>query len=274
MREMTVSIRTLAPLCHGGFGLGQGNAVAIRREPIVCLPGMPRVPCLSGNSIRGQVRRLVMRDLFARAGLGVGSLKGKAWDLLYGALANGGHLTGSEAAPSPGVMREIRESLPPLSVLGSSLYSYMLPGRARFGFAWPVCRETIAAGLTVGDSASAPQAGDIVTETGVVRHIDRDQQDPRETGVTPMPVTVEAISVGVELQCRVSLTACATDVEAGVIAFGLDEIVGLGGKCGSGFGMVGVRHDGSSAPYVEWLDRTGADALRQRLISLSEVLAK
>ena len=274
MHKIHVSYMTLSPLCHGGFdGADTGNAVVIRREPVVSLPGMPRIPCLSGNSIRGQVRRHIMRALFRAAGLGVGELPGRQWDLLYGALANGGHLTGTEKSPSPDGVRALRAELPPLSVLGAALYRYMIPGRARFGWAWPICRETVEGGLcTTGDGPLLP-SGDIVTEVGVVRHIDRDQQDPEQTGVTPMPVTVEAIATGVELQQTIHLSREATAVEVGALAWGLSELEHLGGKSAGGLGAVRVIHDGDAAPYAAWLDDVGPDTLRARLVALAETLS-
>lgn len=269
-----VSFRLLAPLCHGSFGtVNTGNAVVIRREPIVSLPGMPRVPVVSGNSIRGQARRHVMRDLFARAGLGVGDLPGRQWDMLYGALANGGHLTGNEKSPAPEEIRDLRESLPPLSVFGAALYRWMLPGKMQVGFAWPVCLETITAGLVDDPSSDLVPAGDIVTETGLVRHVERDLQSPETSGVTPMPVTVEALATGTVLECRIGLSASCTPVEIGAVACGLDCITHLGAKGGAGLGAVEVSHDGDVEPYAAWLEETGGEELRRRLTELAAAIS-
>jgi hypothetical protein len=266
---LDVRIITKAPVCHGGFGPGVGNAVAVRKEPIVGLVGMPSVPCISGNSIRGQVRRYVMRDLFRRAGLGVGSLEGKSWDLLYAGLANGGHLTGAEKSPSPNDVRDLRSQLPPLSVFGSALYRFLLPGRVRFGFAWPICKETVEVGLVEPhDDFEVPFAGDLVTEVGFARHIDREQQSPKKTGVSPMPVMVEAIAVGVVLCQVVRFLPEVTEIERSCVAWGLSQISNVGGKSASGLGAVDLEHNGDLDPYTEWLE--GADDLRGRLVSLSE----
>jgi hypothetical protein len=67
-----------APLAHGSFGESAGNATLIRRMAIVSLPGMPRVPVVSGNALRGTLRRLIMRELFATAVGGGGACGGTA----------------------------------------------------------------------------------------------------------------------------------------------------------------------------------------------------
>lgn len=270
---LNVTYRTLAPLAHGGFGPATGNSTTIRREPLVTLPGAPLIPVVSGNAVRGVVRRTIMRNLFARLGLGPGELPDRQWDLLYAALANGGHLTGKEATPSPETIRELRATLPPLSVLGSAMYRYLLPGWSRFGFVWPVCAETIEGGIVDADDVDVPMAGDIVVETSVVRHVDRDQQDPDVTGVTPMPVTVEAIGTGVELRQKIRFSAAAGRVERSAIAWALDRIDYLGGKSGSGFGEVSISHDGDAEPYQSWLDGLDVDATRVFVASLAKSIA-
>ena len=62
---ITATIHLRAPLAHGSFSdHGAGNATLLRREPVVSLPGAPRVPCVSGNALRGVLRREIMRGLF------------------------------------------------------------------------------------------------------------------------------------------------------------------------------------------------------------------
>jgi CRISPR/Cas system CMR subunit Cmr6 (Cas7 group RAMP superfamily) len=267
---MLVRIKALSPICHGGFGPSVGNAVRIRRESVMVGGDVTDVPCISGNSIRGICRRIVFGSLFDYAGMTVGCMEGKRWDKLYAALCNGGHLTGREKTPSPEQLRDLRSSLPPLSVFGSALYSFLLPGRVRFGFAWPVCEQTVAAGL-ISSRFSQTQAEDVISETGITRHIDREMQDPKTTGVTPMPLSIDTISPGTELECSVEFE-WANEVEESCIAFALDRVKVVGGKVGSGFGAVSLSHDGNPSPYVEWLSDSGADVIRSRLLELAETL--
>ena len=261
----------LAPLSHGSFGdASEGNAVLLRREPIVSLSGFPRVPCLSGNAIRGRLRRVTMRALIDAGGLSraafVADGMGRRWDRMYAALANGGHLDGSEARVDPERIRELRASLPPLSVYGSALYSWMMPGRARVGIGWLVCAETQEAGLVTGTGA-AP-AEEQVTEIGHVRHIDRTEADPEQSGVTPMPVTIEAIATGARLQTTIRLERGCTSMEASCVAWGLDQIQDIGAKAGAGLGAVRVDHDGDGSEYAAWLT-SSRPAIREALLRLA-----
>lgn len=271
---ITATIRLLSPFSHGTFGYAdEGNAVMLRRELIVSLPGNPRVPYLSGNSLRGRLRRVTMRALFDAARITRAAMvaegHGRRWDRLYAALANGGHLDGSEGRVDPERVRELRAALPPLSVYGAALYSWMMPGRARVGFSWLVCAETVEAGLVTALSSPA-WAEEQVTEIGHVRHIDRTEADPEQSGVTPMPLTIEAVGTGARLQSRIRLDRGWTSLEASCVAWGLDQIHDLGAKAGAGLGAVEIDHDGDGTEYAAWLADHGPTTAREALLRLAE----
>ena len=269
-----VQLYLLAPLSHGAFDVGDiGNASAIRRMPVVSIAGRPEIPALSGNSLRGRLRRVVMPDLFDRVGLSRADLPAPAWDRLYAALANGGHLDGSEASVSPDAIRELRAALPPLSMLGSALYSWMLPGRCSVGFCWPVCVETVAARLV--DAIEGPLfcAEDLVAETSHCRHIDRTEHDPEVSGVTPMPTTIETLATGTRLEARIHVYSEATAIERAAIAYGLDRIHEIGGKVAGGLGWAEITHDGDAGPYEEWLGTSLVPA-RAALVKLAADLTR
>lgn len=275
-------LTTEAPLHHGAFGGDAGNAVLHRRVPLAQAPDLPGVPAISGNALRGHLRRIVMRDLFARCDLTVATyaqhgLTPGQWDRLYAALANGGHLDSSETRTDPVQIRALRDALPPLSVFGASLYSMMLPGLVSVGWLWVRCRETVAAGLMREDVATTPlvDGETLVTELTLVRHIDRDEQDPASSGVTPMPVTVEALMPGVTLCGSILPLRAMTDVEIGVLGYGLSLLRTLGGKGGAGFGRLRVQHDVPARAYEDWLAADGrAQTTRAALIDLARRLGK
>jgi hypothetical protein len=267
---MIVRFAVKSPLAHGAFGLSAGNATLCRRIPLVGLPGIPSVPCVSGNALRGTLRRIVMRELLEVAGVNRLAIP-DTWDRLYAAIANGGHLDGNETSVRPTDIREIREALPPLSVFGAALYSWMLPGHMTVGFLWPRCSETIAAGLVEhGDESMV--AEDLVGEVSMCRHIDREHQDSERSGVTPMPTTIEAILPGTLLESSITFADHATEIERSCIAHGLSKIASLGGKSGSGMGAVEMV-DGPDAvePYRAWLSET--PDLAERIQDLAAKLA-
>lgn len=260
---MLIELRLTSPLSHGAFDAGNvGNASPIRRMPVVSLPGQPKIPTLSGNAIRGRVRRLVMRDLFDRAGLSSDTVPSPQWQRLYAALANGGHLEGSETTTNPAEIKALRAALPPLSLFGSALYTWMLSGRVSVGIGWPVCRETVQGGIVRGDLGE-PFAEELVHETSHARHIEREEHDPAVSGVTPMPTTLEVLGTGARLVSDVRFDRSATAIERACFMHGLSMLSDLGGKGGAGFGRVAVSvlEGPTTAPdaYVAWLEAGIAD---------------
>lgn len=275
---MIANIHLRAPLTHGDPGLsGMGNMSLIRRAKIGNLPGLPEVPQVSGNALRGKLRRMLMRDTLDFCGLTRALFeeggKAREWDRLYGALVNGGALKGKETRLKPEEARELREAIPPLSILGAAIWTTMLSGRLSVGPAWPVCAETVQAGLCEGDALA--QAWDLVEEASLVRHIDHDQMDasPEGADMTPMPYTFETLSAGVTLQSHIGELARLNDIEWGCVAHGLDLIDHLGGKGASGYGRVVIEHDGDAQPWLQWRE-ANKERLTAALVGLAERLAK
>jgi len=256
-------IRLRAPLSHGDPGLATGNVLRFRRIPATNRERRYMIPAISAGALRGVVRRLLWREVFDLCDLSRESVGSPAWDRLYAALANGGHLEKAEATVDPNAIRELRASLPVLSLLGSALYDRFVAGRLSLSHSWLRCREAVECRLV--DSAEMP-IRDLVADFSTARHVDREEQSPEVSGVTPMPATVEVVVAGAEFQGR---GYCAATLEASAWAHGLDLVRHLGGKSGQGCGEVEVEHDGDGARYVEWLGEN-VEPLRERLLRLAE----
>jgi len=214
-----------------------------------------------------------MRELLQRANLSRETMPSPQWDRLYAALANGGHLEGAgETKISPNRIREIRHAIPPLSLFGAALYSWMLPGHMSIGFGWPHCVETREAGLISSDEILL-HAEDLIEEVSHVRHIDRDTQDPEVSGVTPMPSTMECLMTCTILEVSITLARHCTPIERAVLGHGLRRLETLGAKSGAGLGRVEILQDQSGeisdGEYLAWLCEPGyEDALRDFADSL------
>ncbi len=265
-RVLDIVVRLLSPLSHGGFGPSTGNAMNFRRVHLAGLKGNPAIPAISGNSLRGVLRRIVMRDLIQNTAISATQVPIGKWDKLYAAIANGGHLTGSESRVDPQRIKRLRENLPPLSLFGAALYTWMLPGHFSSGWLWPRCKETVESGLcTCGNDITAEG---LIEEIGLTRHIEREFQDPAVSGVTPMPTTVECLSAGTVMEGRIVFLGPATEIEQSCVAYALDLVHQMGGKGAGGLGRVSIEHQGDPEPYKEWLASHG-DSARDALIELA-----
>lgn len=266
MKTIIAKLTAMAPISHGAFDDGGdvGNAMLFRREPIVSLDGFPRVPVVSGNSLRGILRRGLMREVLLNAEITIETFEEvfsnelqakRAWDRMYAVLACGGTLEGAlDDTVRPEETRTLRREFPALSLLGSAMYTKMIGGMAQIGFVWPVCSETIAGGL-VQFSECKYSAEEIITEVGQVRHIDRENADPELTGVKPMPITIEALATGTTLESRIKLLPHSTSIERACLVHGLRSLSTIGGKSGSGFGVIDVSlSDDDDVEYTEWLN--------------------
>jgi len=93
------------------------------------------IPCISGNSIRGVMRRLVMRDFLDMIEL-------KQIDKSnYHMLFSGGVLNQSTKYEDIDKRRKLLDFCPMLGVFGSAIGNMTISGLMGVGFAYPICME-------------------------------------------------------------------------------------------------------------------------------------
>jgi len=135
--HITGTLTAMSPIHHGGDEK-TGSEVMFRRMKYLTSDGrFIQVPVISGNAIRGQLRRRVFRDLCTEVGY-------EPPVKMYHSLFSGGVL--EEVSSGSGKvdleMREaIRSLLPPLSLLGASILNQVVAGKLQVGIATPICRE-------------------------------------------------------------------------------------------------------------------------------------
>lgn len=253
MSIIKIAIRLKAPLSHGdpALSVDTGNFKALRKQAVA---GLGDVPILSGNAIRGVMRRLLMRHFLAAAGMTPEAYADAPghWDRIYAALANGGTLVGAEKSVQTGMLRRLRAAVPPLSLLGSALYTYMLPGMLSVFDAYPRCQEVAEAGLCEPSDASL---ADLYADCNHARHISP-EIDKAAADITPMPYSHEVLIPGVILDSAIKLDASATEIERDCAAWALARIDQLGGNCAKGMGLVEILpigEIGDPARYGAWV---------------------
>jgi hypothetical protein len=259
-RRIRVAFTAVQPICHGAFDSDGGNAILFHRQPRVVDGAVVLCPAVTANSQRGQLRRLIMRDMLDRCGLTPDTVPERVWDVLYLTLCNGGALQTQETRVVPADVRKLRAAIPPLSLFGASVLNGMIAGHLQPGPAWLDC----------ADIGTGPiPAADLATDHGMVRHLDGDAADGSVLGLTPMPLTIEAVIAGATFRAEYVITG--SELEASIVAHGLDLLQRLGGKGASGFGQVTVQHDGTGDLWRAWLDEH-VDELRASLQGFADHL--
>lgn len=296
MLGVRVCVTTTAPLTHGSDEKA-GNVSLCRRMPVSSQDGdISRVPVVSGNAFRGQLRRLLMRDMLDRVGIA------KVSHDLYHTLFSGGALAKGDSPynyPAAQIYAD-RVLVPSLGLFGASFRGHLLPSWLSAGIVWALCMETSPYLRRVYEHGrhmdSLPEARSLTSMTFLTRRgqVDQDIVDGKESesGDGSMIYEIESINTGVTMIGCHRIKRNATPQARGAFAHGLSLWIGnaqVGGKASIGHGAFdvnGVRIDytggcsdihttsdeidkaldSESRPYVDHM-MEHADAIRSWLVA-------
>jgi hypothetical protein len=250
-----------SPIHHGGDEKA-GNTQTIKRIAFMIDSKKTMVPVISGNSIRGVLRRLIMADMLEHLEYTLENIK------VYHILFSGGSLESVESDAgylNLETRKKIRETLPPLSLLGTSMGNQMPSGKLEVDFALPICSELAAflpAQYQENRSIYEIQDHDFTTRRD-------DLRAEREEGerAVQMKVDFEILIPGTRFYHRFTLRD-ADDIERS--AFG--QMLALwgtrphiGGKAAIGFGDVALEYKGipDPKPYLTWLTKNREKVIGQ-----------
>lgn len=245
------TLTTLSPLHHGGDE-NTGNVRLLRSVKVMQPNGRPvRVPFISGNAIRGVLRRKLMRDLIERVEYTVASPK------LHHALYTGGVLeTSSETSAMMDIAfrRQLRDAIPPIELFGTAIGNQMISGCLTVNQAMPVCIESEAGLPPVLRMSTTPKRS-ISDFTFTTR-----KDDLRDESIdsSQMIVEFEIFSVGVEFTHGFVLSDPSPQAHSA-----LGRMLSLwqghpyiGGKTASGHGQIHIDYPDTpdERPYLDWID--------------------
>ena len=135
----------LSPVHHGGSE-DYGTTKLILSLPTVVnnsLTGkeeIDNIPTIHGNAVRGYLRRLIMDDYLTLLDYELNSKK------VYHFLFTGGILEALDSKDKGAInltlKKQIRELIPPISLVGSALGNQMIQGKLKVGMGDIVCAET------------------------------------------------------------------------------------------------------------------------------------
>ncbi len=139
------NLTALSPIHHGDSS-DYGTTKLILSLPTVIVnpvtneKEVDNIPTIHGNAIRGYLRRLIMDDYLTQLGYELNSKK------IYHFLFTGGLLEAldnkDKGAINLTLKKELREMIPPISLLGSAIGNQMIQGKLKVGMGNIVCSET------------------------------------------------------------------------------------------------------------------------------------
>jgi len=130
------------PIFHGG-NEKTGSVALLNRIKYIVNGEAMEIPFISGNAVRGVLRRHAFKDFLDMLGYEI-DVSTKGGQRLYHTLFAGGVLEsveGSEGAIDVELKRRILQLIPPARLFGFSYGNQMIEGRMKVGHLLPICRE-------------------------------------------------------------------------------------------------------------------------------------
>lgn len=259
---------------HTGGDLKTGVACMMRAIDFIVDGEARPIQIIDGNSIRGNLRRLLLNDFFAQLGYQI-----KTPRLYY--LLSGGALeevsTQDSGHLNLQLRREIRALIPPLSLLGCSMGNQAFTGKLIVAKALPICRE-LNDYLPVQSKIAL---GNYLTESFNTRRAERElpeavQANQRQEEPTiQMKVNLQCFAPGTKFYHKFMLMD-TTPLEKSCFARMVElwrERPFVGGKSAVGYGEVKLDYPTltlTSEFYLNWLQEN-KDAVTQLLSKLDTV---
>lgn len=279
--RITGLLTALSPVFHGG-NEKTGNVVLLNRLKFLVDNKPVDVPIISGNQVRGRLRRLLTRDFLDRVGYQM-DLSQKSYQKLYHTLFAGGVLTSVEEEESGVVDLNLKSRivsyLLPVRLFGCSYANQMIEGRVSVGHMLPVCRE-LRDYIGVNSDISFYE---LLTRSFQTRRdelgVGFEREEDREQAVQ-MIVEYECFAPGTRFHHEIILETTREweEVDLSTLYRAVElwsEKPYIGGKSSIGFGKLRIEYNWpkpvTSKPYFEFTERN-RDNITAVLEELREAL--
>jgi hypothetical protein len=263
-----ITVTCLSPLAHGA-DTKAGNATIFRRMQVLSDTGQVlALPFYAGNALRGQLRDLLADHFLAALGLTPRKDDPPCNLWFFHALYAGGALEensaqakalskrlGANGAVRADGVHELRNMLPPLSLLGTALGNRVLSGRVNVCDLRPRCQEWGNGAIPVGN---------LFEWTYLTRR--EDHENHAEGDHSGMIANTECLKAGTILEGGIDLSDHATIVEQSCLAKGLMLLQShgyLGAENRRGLGLVEIELKNIANPidYEAYLESHKAEIL-------------
>ena len=255
------NLTALSPIHHGGSEDYGTTKLILTLPTIIVNPlngeeEIDNVPAIHGNAIRGYLRRLIMDDFLTLLDYELDSKK------VYHFLFTGGILEALDPKDKGAInltrKKEIRELIPPISLVGSALGNQMIQGKLKVGMADIVCAETKHYLTDYDDynfSAYNLKGSDFGTRLDDLKEERDDDEQAHQ-----MKYEFETLIRGTKFTHEFILENC-NDVEKACFRRMFElwkERPYLGGKSGTGYGKVKLDYPEinslSDDDYLKYVD--------------------
>jgi len=256
--DIHIALTCLSPFAHGADGKA-GNATIFRRQNVICTNGaMLSLPFYSGNAFRGTMRDALADHFISSLGLVPRKDRPPVELWFFHALYAGGALEeagtnlkavmeklGKNGAVSSVGIKEFRDALPGLSLLGTAIGNRILSGRAQFNDFRPRCLEYVS-----GDIPSA----ELFDWTYLTRREDHEEHIDHHG----MIANTECLKSGVIMDGGLDVSLHISELELSALGCGLrllQEKGSLGAENRRGLGKVGmtIQNGPDPEPYENYL---------------------
>jgi CRISPR/Cas system CSM-associated protein Csm3 (group 7 of RAMP superfamily) len=247
---------------------GAPNLVFTRRQA--------DVPYISGNAIRGKMRRLAMLDFCNRIGITNDVIKNDGTQIpvmMYHRLFTGGHITESTAYENVEQREEYLRMLPMLAVFGSAIGTMTIQGKLIVSDADLHCLENGTGDESYYrymDIEFGTRLDSEKTETDVAI-----KQGAKETPTTQMIYHHEVVIPNSVFSCGFALRFTESPVVVSAFYHALQLLrdnAFLGGKSATGHGEVAFEYtipEGATDTYTSYLEQN-KDTMREWLCKQSK----
>jgi len=255
-------ITALSPIFHGGDEK-TGSTPVLRTIYIATEEGdIVPVPYISGNAIRGRLRRLIIADLLRALDYEIENTK------LHHILFSGGVLESTMetyAVIDLEFRRTVRDTLIPISLLGCAMGNQMIPGILQVEHMWPVCKEyKHYLPEQYRDLEQAEKSVRVYTdESFITRRDDLRAERQEDEQAVQMKVDYECFIPGTKFFHRFVLRV-PTDLELSCFGRMIElwaENPTIGGRSSAGDGKLRLEYNDipSSELYLSWVSKHTQD---------------
>jgi CRISPR/Cas system CSM-associated protein Csm3 (group 7 of RAMP superfamily) len=280
--RITGILTALSPIFHGG-NEKTGSVVLLNRLKFIVNGKPVDVPIVSGNQVRGRLRRLLSRDFLELVEYQL-DLSQKKHQKLYHTLFAGGVLTAVEEEESGVVDLNLKSRIVryilPIRLFGASYANQMVEGRVLIGHMLPICKE-LKEFIGVDSDISFYQLITRMFQTrrDELRVSSKSGEEEEEEKVQAM-VEYECFAPGTRFYHEIVLetTSEGEELDLSTLYRAIDlwkQKPYVGGKSSIGFGKLRIEYTRpkqvDSKPYLQFIAKNKSE-IHKVLDELAEVL--